>query len=77
MRVHFPYDRVDRISFGIWYTWYQAVGWAAVDNAIFAIGQAVIFWLAINRLSQRGDIPLGNETEPLLRGSGPAGRDAS
>jgi hypothetical protein len=66
-----------KFSFHIWYIWYEAVGWAAVDNAIFAIGQAVIFCLAINRLSQRGNILLSNETEPLLRGSEPAGGDAS
>ncbi|KAG4435770.1 hypothetical protein IFR05_008744 [Cadophora sp. M221] len=45
-------------------TWYQLVGWAAVDNAVFAFVQAVLFFL---RRSQKFEIgKVSGEDEPLL-----------
>ncbi|KAH6720755.1 hypothetical protein BKA61DRAFT_570403 [Leptodontidium sp. MPI-SDFR-AT-0119] len=44
-------------------TWYQLVGWAAVDNAIFAFVQAVLFFLRRQKF-QSGKV--GGEEEPLL-----------
>lgn len=70
MRARFPYEKIDRITLNILITWYQAVGWAAVDNAIFAIGQAVLLWLVIHHAGRHADMAPSNETEPLLRGSG-------
>lgn len=70
-RLVFPWDSAQgHISFGmfigIFTTWYQLVGWVAVDNAIFAVVQAVLFWLVIRH---RPDYPnvTGAESEPLLR----------
>ncbi|KAL2010333.1 hypothetical protein VTN00DRAFT_6140 [Thermoascus crustaceus] len=70
MRVRFPYEKIDRITLNILITWYQAVGCAAIDNAIFAIGQAVLLWLAMRHAGRHADMAPSNETEPLLRGSG-------
>jgi hypothetical protein len=42
-------------------TWYYLVGWAAVDNGVFALVQAVLFYLA--RQHQSG---IRGEEEPLL-----------
>lgn len=45
-------------------TWYELVGWATVDNGIFAMGQAILLWIvAGHRLDER----VYGETEPLLR----------
>lgn len=44
-------------------TWYELVGWAAVDNAVFAMVQGVLYVL---RRGQKGSGGLGGEAEPLL-----------
>lgn len=43
--------------------WYQLVGWAAVDNLVFAFVQAVLFCIAWNR---RGEEGAADETTRLL-----------
>ncbi len=45
-------------------SWYQLVGWAPVDNLVFAFVQGVLFFLAWGRRGTNGS--LGEET-PLLR----------
>lgn len=45
-------------------TWYQLIGWAAVDNLVFAIVQAVL-WLISRRAGLSGSIE-GEETTPLI-----------
>lgn len=60
-RVRFP--DIDRYSLGILITWYQLVGWATVDNAIFSIMQLILFYVARHR--QRGT-SISADQEPLL-----------
>ncbi|KAJ5657872.1 uncharacterized protein N7484_001521 [Penicillium longicatenatum] len=46
-------------------SWYQTAGWAAVDNAVFALVQSSLFYLAKNR----GTVKMAavdREREPLL-----------
>jgi hypothetical protein len=43
--------------------WYEHVGWAATDNLVFAVVQAILFLLAAVRARRQGDLP---ETTPLL-----------
>ncbi len=66
LRVEFPYGDIEHFSlWGLW-TWYELVGWVAVDNAIFALGQAVLFWITIRHMGyERG--ALSDENTPLLR----------
>jgi hypothetical protein len=47
-------------------TWYQLVGWATVDNGIFAIGQAILLWIVSRQEAFDVGVVHG-ETEPLLR----------
>lgn len=64
-RVVFP--AMPAITPGVVVTWYQLIGWAAVDNGVFAIGQAVIWFIATRKAGWRGENPSSGETEPLLR----------
>jgi len=62
-RIKFPYPDGGLPWAGL-STWYQLVGWATVDNGIFALGQAILLWIvAGHRLDER----VYGETEPLLR----------
>ncbi|KAF2671551.1 hypothetical protein BT63DRAFT_452055 [Microthyrium microscopicum] len=45
-----------------WWYWYALVGWAAVDDAIFAIYQGVLWWTA----SSHGIAQMVSEAQPLL-----------
>ena len=47
----------------VFITWYQLVGWAAVDNLVFAIVQAVLWWIS-RRTGLSGFIE--GETTPLI-----------
>lgn len=47
-------------------TWYQLVGWAAVDNAVFAIVQAVLLWIAMRQRGGVQGMTTNGETTPLL-----------
>lgn len=44
-------------------TWYQMVGWAAVDNLVYAVVQAVLWWVLARQRHHNGS----EETAPLLR----------
>ncbi|KAI0885953.1 uncharacterized protein GGS22DRAFT_159449 [Annulohypoxylon maeteangense] len=47
--------------------WYQLVGWAAVDNLIFAIVQAVLFWTSRKfRVGDTAEEIAPEETTPLM-----------
>jgi hypothetical protein len=52
------------IPWGSLISWYQLVGWAAVDNAVFAVVQAALLWVALHR---RGET-IDGEAAPLLNG---------
>lgn len=49
--------------------WYQLVGWAAVDNALFAIMQAVLLCIARRQKRKMADSFSLPEQEPLLGSS--------
>lgn len=63
-RVRFP--AIEGVSLSLLVAWYQLVGWAAVDNAIFAIVQFVLLCLA--KQHQRGSVDIFTrpDEEPLL-----------
>lgn len=65
VRVEFPYGMFGGVSWQALSTWYQLVGWAAVDNAIFAFGQAVLF-LMILRQPGLSSGAVSGEDGPLL-----------
>lgn len=48
----------------VWWGWYRMIGWAAIDNAVFAAGQGYL-WLVIRRILTANAASSG-ETEPLL-----------
>lgn len=52
----------------VWFlkSWYELVGWAAVNNAIFAIGQAILFAMAFRRTGDSEVLGSNGETNPLL-----------
>lgn len=50
---------------GMYFGWYRSVGWAAVDNGIFAVVQALLFLVASRHTAGFGAV--GTETVPLLR----------
>lgn len=56
--------QLDPRTLHFWNTWYQLVGWAAVDNVIFAIGQAVLLWLVTRHSGWKTGTY--NETQLLL-----------
>jgi hypothetical protein len=66
-RLVFPWGELDgRVTVGVLITWYQLVGFVAVDNAILAIVQAVLLFLMLY-LGRGRNIVVSRETEPLLR----------
>jgi hypothetical protein len=44
-------------SWGSFVTWYQLIGWATVDNAVFAVSQAILFWIAKRRSGSVQEVP--------------------
>ncbi|KAF2281487.1 uncharacterized protein EI97DRAFT_410356 [Westerdykella ornata] len=64
-RVRFPYEEMGGFPWAQLSTWYELVGWAAVDRGIFALGQAVLLWM-VKRRGASGSGNLDGETEPLL-----------
>ncbi|KAH7371846.1 hypothetical protein BKA64DRAFT_268214 [Cadophora sp. MPI-SDFR-AT-0126] len=68
-RLAFPWDKLEGYGMISYLAmWYQLVGWVAIDTAIFAVVQAVLFWLASRRGRGERVAVVGAETEPLLRG---------
>ncbi|KAI9733211.1 MAG: hypothetical protein M1818_007329 [Claussenomyces sp. TS43310] len=63
-RVNFPV--LDRLTLNVLITWYTLVGWAAVDNAVFATVQLVLLCMAKHRGRVFGDHSVRPEEEPLL-----------
>jgi hypothetical protein len=66
-RLTFPWEELvsrQPVTLRVLITWYQLVGWVAVDNAIFAIVQAILLWLKLRR--RTGDINDNNEERPLI-----------
>jgi hypothetical protein len=63
-RVEFPYPD-GGFPWTSLSTWYELVGWAAVDNGIFAIGQAILLWIVSRQDAFNSGVVHG-ETEPLL-----------
>jgi len=62
LRVECPYENLWSVRP---LAWYELVGWVVVDNAIFAIVQAVLLWVAL-RHARRTSVAANCETEPLL-----------
>ncbi|KAK8026493.1 ATP synthase F0 [Apiospora marii] len=68
LRVVFPWSDIPadaRLGLGFFGSWYQLVGWAAVDNGVFALVQGVVWCAAMRRI---GGVGSGEgEREPLIR----------
>jgi hypothetical protein len=64
-RVEFPYPD-GGFPWTYISTWYELVGWATVDNGIFAMGQAILLWIVSRQEAFNSGVVHG-ETEPLLR----------
>lgn len=67
-RLTLPELTWSRFSLRVFIIWYQLVGWAAIDTAIFAVGQGVL--LAIGLRQGRGGqvVLVTSESSPLLNG---------
>ena len=63
-RVRFP--AIEGVSLNLLTAWYQLVGWAAVDNAIFAIIQFMLLSLAKHHQRGAVDTFTRPDEEPLL-----------
>lgn len=63
-RAAWPADRPG-IGSGLWMGWYRIVGWAAVNNGIFAAGQAYLWFLVRGRASAPV-VGSSSEAQPLL-----------
>ncbi|KAL4866607.1 hypothetical protein BDV12DRAFT_131373 [Aspergillus spectabilis] len=72
-RIPFPWEEVEYPTFQVFQVWSSTVGWVAVDNGIFAVGQALLLLLAKWR-RRKTEVEEGttssdlDETEPLLAG---------
>jgi hypothetical protein len=64
-RVRFSYEGFSERFWGMLSTWYELVGWAAVDTGIFAFGEALLLWILVQSRSAAGSMPHGEE-QPLL-----------
>ena len=68
MRVKFLWEKIGghKIGVGFLQTWFELVGWAVVDNVVFALGQAVLLGVVL-RYAGKGSEESEGETELLLR----------
>jgi hypothetical protein len=57
---------LDRVTLHVLIAWYQLVGWATVDNAIFAMIQFVLLCLSTHHKRGIADSFTQPEQEPLL-----------
>ncbi|KAH8903038.1 hypothetical protein BR93DRAFT_981643 [Coniochaeta sp. PMI_546] len=68
-RLVFPWEELGAglVNWNVLKTWYQLVGFVALDHAVFAIVQAFLLWLAVRhgRDGSPPGVPAG-ETAPLL-----------
>jgi hypothetical protein len=62
-RLTVPMDLFKIPSIWAFREWYGLVGWAIVDNVIFAIVQMILFFLAWRRMAPQD---AAQETRPLL-----------
>jgi hypothetical protein len=70
-RIPFPWEEVEYPRFQVLQAWYSMVGWVAVDNGIFAVGQGVLLLVAMWRRKATVEEATSSdvdETEPLLAG---------
>lgn len=65
-RVNFPWEKLEQYSLSIFWFWYEVIGWASFDNLVFALVQAVLWYMVSRRLDEGSDVS-EDETEPLLR----------
>lgn len=68
LRMTIPPEFWDMSPLRSYITWYQLVGWAAVDNAIFAFVQAALLWIAVRRRGGFQQMTPNGEATPLLHG---------
>lgn len=66
-RMYLNGETLRQSPWGVFVKWYVTVGWAAVDNLLFAFVQAVALWLARQHWGQDAQAVVNNdETTPLL-----------
>jgi hypothetical protein len=46
--------------------WYQLIGWATADNGVFAVVQAVLWWIAMRCGRGNQEVVISGERSPLL-----------
>lgn len=46
--------------------WYQSIGWATVDNAVYAVVQTVLLLIVVRRGREVQEVVVSGEREPLL-----------
>ena len=64
-RVRLDYNLSDFFkTWGSFTSWYQLVGWAAVDHLVFAVVQGILFLIVSRR---KRTVTVDGENEPLLR----------
>ncbi|OJJ69760.1 hypothetical protein ASPBRDRAFT_31672 [Aspergillus brasiliensis CBS 101740] len=52
-----------------WMYWYHVIGWPVVDDAVYALGQSVLFWYAVcwrSRNDARDEAVHAREADALL-----------
>jgi hypothetical protein len=65
-RVHYSVEEIDQIALYDVIRWCLFYGYPAVNNAVFAVGQAVLLGFAMKRAAGHAEMPASGETEPLL-----------
>ncbi|KAK3937885.1 hypothetical protein QBC46DRAFT_410768 [Diplogelasinospora grovesii] len=68
-RLAFPWEELaGRVNLLVLITWVQMVGFVPLDSAVFAVGQAILLWLALRRAWGGSSGMTAGETDPLLTG---------
>jgi hypothetical protein len=66
-RLVFPWNgQIGQVGFRGLLTWYRLVGFVAIDNAVFAVAQGILFWLACVRRRKGDTVATLEETRSLL-----------
>lgn len=68
LRMRIPEEGWDMSPQRSFITWYQLVGWAAIDNTVFAIVQAVLLWVARRQRGEVQGMITNGENTHLLHG---------
>ncbi|EAU29408.1 predicted protein [Aspergillus terreus NIH2624] len=69
LRVQQPVPRMPMRKPVDWMYWYHVIGWPVVDDAVYALGQWVLFWYAVcwrSRGDARDEAVHSGETDDLL-----------